>query len=150
MKYLLDTNILLHFIRQDSIYRKIETDFAPLNAPHQAFVSAVSLGEIESISLQRKWGESKLAALLQILSRHIVIEVYDTDIIRRYAEIDTFSQGLLAGQPLGLSARNMGKNDLWIAATASLLGAKLLTTDADFDHLDGVFLDLGRVQPGLT
>lgn len=29
----------------------------------------------------------------------------------------------------------MGKNDLWIAATAYVTGATLLTTDADFDHL---------------
>lgn len=40
----------------------------------------------------------------------------------------------------------MGKNDLWIAATASVLKTKLLTTDMDFDHLDGVFLDLERVK----
>lgn len=32
-------------------------------------------------------------------------------------------------------ARNMGKNDLWIAASAKAAGATLLTTDGDFDHL---------------
>ena len=40
----------------------------------------------------------------------------------------------------------MGKNDLWIAATASILGAQLITTDADFDHLGGTFLKVGRVS----
>jgi tRNA(fMet)-specific endonuclease VapC len=30
----------------------------------------------------------------------------------------------------------MGKNDLWIAATAKVLGGVLLTTDGDFDHLN--------------
>ena len=39
---------------------------------------------------------------------------------------------------------DMGKKDLWVAATASVLGAKLLTTDGDFDHLKGVFLDLEK------
>ncbi len=34
----------------------------------------------------------------------------------------------------------MGKNDVWIAATASVVEAVLLTTDADFDHLDPRFL----------
>ena len=34
-----------------------------------------------------------------------------------------------------MSARNMGKNDLWIAASAMELKATLLTTDKDFDHL---------------
>lgn len=37
--------------------------------------------------------------------------------------------------PAGLSARNMGKNDLWIAATALYLDLPLHTTDNDFDHL---------------
>jgi predicted nucleic acid-binding protein len=47
--------------------------------------------------------------------------------------------------PKGLSARNMGKNDLWIAATASTLNIPLLTTDNDFDHLNGVFLEVKKV-----
>jgi len=40
------------------------------------------------------------------------------------------------------SARNMGKNDLWIAATASILNAKLITTDKDFSHLKNQMIDL--------
>jgi len=35
----------------------------------------------------------------------------------------------------------MGKNDLWIASTAALLGLKLITTDADFNHLHDVFIE---------
>lgn len=31
----------------------------------------------------------------------------------------------------------MGQNDMWIAATAKATGATLLTTDRDFDHLQG-------------
>lgn len=64
----------------------------------------------------------------------------------RYAEIDTFSQGKLPNKRLGMTARNMGKNDLWIASTASLLNATLLTTDADFDHLDGAYLALKKLK----
>jgi tRNA(fMet)-specific endonuclease VapC len=44
------------------------------------------------------------------------------------------------------SARNMGKNDVWIAATASVLQIPLLTTDADFQHLDTVYLELHQCQ----
>jgi predicted nucleic acid-binding protein len=39
----------------------------------------------------------------------------------------------------------MGKNDLWIAATAYILDATLLTADGDFDHLNGSFLDVKKV-----
>lgn len=37
----------------------------------------------------------------------------------------------------------MGKNDLWIAATASAIDATLITSDKDFDHLDGNYLTVG-------
>ncbi len=40
----------------------------------------------------------------------------------------------------------MGKNDLWIAATAYVTGASLMTTDGDFDHLNGVYLDLIKIE----
>lgn len=36
----------------------------------------------------------------------------------------------------------MGKNDLWIASTAALLGLELVTTDMDFNHLHEVFVDV--------
>jgi len=36
----------------------------------------------------------------------------------------------------------MGKNDLWIAATAAFHKFRLITTDKDFNHLDKVFIKL--------
>jgi len=39
-----------------------------------------------------------------------------------------------------MTARNMGKNDLWIAATTHVLNATLVTTDKDFDHLDKIYI----------
>ena len=41
-----------------------------------------------------------------------------------------------------VSARNMGKNDIWIAAVTTILGAKLITLDKDFDHLDGEYFSV--------
>ncbi|MEM1326730.1 MAG: PIN domain-containing protein [Bacteroidota bacterium] len=40
----------------------------------------------------------------------------------------------------------MGKNDLWIAATASHYDLKLLTTDKDFLHLEDKFIDLAFIN----
>jgi tRNA(fMet)-specific endonuclease VapC len=39
-----------------------------------------------------------------------------------------------------MTARNMGKNDIWIAATTLLAKGTLVTSDADFEHLDPTFL----------
>ncbi|WP_353485140.1 hypothetical protein [Haliscomenobacter sp.] len=63
-------------------------------------------------------------------------------ILYRYAQIDAFSQGKLKDQPLNNSPRNMGKNDLWIAATASVFNLELMTLDQDFNHLNVAFLEL--------
>ena len=41
----------------------------------------------------------------------------------------------------------MGKNDLWIAATAYCLDATLLTEDGDFNSLQGSFLTVARIVP---
>jgi len=45
-----------------------------------------------------------------------------------------------------MSARNMGKNDLWIAATAFISKSTLLTADKDFLHLQGSFINVVLVE----
>ncbi|MCB0855324.1 MAG: PIN domain-containing protein, partial [Bacteroidetes bacterium] len=39
----------------------------------------------------------------------------------------------------------MGKNDLWIAASAHALKLRLVTTDKDFSHLKEDFIELLEV-----
>ena len=80
--------------------------------------------------------------LVDALETHLTIGINTESIIKRYAEIDAYSQGNLTDRPLATSARNMGKNDLWIAATASVYEARLLTLDKDFAHLNGVYLEV--------
>jgi tRNA(fMet)-specific endonuclease VapC len=46
-----------------------------------------------------------------------------------------------------MSARNMGKNDLWIATTALYFDLELHTTDNDFDHLIHFGLRLVKHDP---
>ncbi len=144
MKYLFDTNILLHYLRRSALGRKIDQQINPFAPANTLLLSIVSVGEIRSISIQNDWGAPRLGALQNALKSYIVVGVTGSDLIERYAEIDAYSQGKLPGKILPFSARNMGKNDLWIAATASLLDATLLTTDGDFDHLKGVFLEIER------
>lgn len=145
MNYLLDTNILVHFIRKDEVSRRVDIDFLPFDPANRVIVSIVSFGEIKSIALQNGWGPIKLKLLDQLL--HTVLRADLTlDIVERYAEIDTYSQGIHPNISATFSAQNMGKNDLWIAATASVLGINLLTTDSDFEHLNGIFLSVSKVK----
>lgn len=76
----------------------------------------------------------------------MVLNLYE-EIVYAYAQIDAYSQNKLVNHPLpkGLSARNMGKNDIWLAATAHVTDCIFVTTDHDFDHLQGVYLNLLRL-----
>jgi predicted nucleic acid-binding protein len=43
-----------------------------------------------------------------------------------------------------------GKNDIWIAATAHAGKATLITTDGDFDHLNGRFITVVKLDSKMT
>jgi len=145
MNYLFDTNILVHYIRQSAVFRHVESQYDPFGQGNNPLVSVIAVGELKSFAFQMNWGKAKWEQLRRMLDEFIKIDVRNGIIDDRYAAIDAFSQNKLPEKPLGATSRNMGKNDLWLAATASVLGAKLLTTDSDFDHLHGIFLDLEKI-----
>jgi predicted nucleic acid-binding protein len=45
-----------------------------------------------------------------------------------------------------MSARNMGKNDLWIAASAMIAQGTLITTDKDFNHLHETLIKVDYID----
>lgn len=142
MKYVFDTNILVHYIRESPIMAKVEESFQPFNQGNRTWLSAVSIGEIRSFAMQAKWGPNRIFRLENLIKRLLILDVNIEELHYRYAEIDAFSQVKHPTIPSDFSARNMGKNDLWIAATASLLEGTLLTTDSDFNHLEDIFLSV--------
>jgi tRNA(fMet)-specific endonuclease VapC len=144
MDYLLDTTILVHIIRNSELFKLADKNLGFFIPTNRSFTSIVSAGEIKSFAYQNGWGQPrmfKLGALLNLLTPvHI-----NNPIVEVYAEIDAFSQGKHPGKVSTFSPRNMGKNDLWIAATANILNASLVTTDNDFDHLHNEFIDLIKI-----
>lgn len=147
MIYIFDTNIILHYMKEDAFMRKIKADFNPFGLSNETWLCVVSVGEIRSIALANQWGDKKQLWLERFLAQFPVADLNSDETLNRYAEIEAYSQCRLPTvSPQPISPRNMGKNDLWIAATASVLNATLLTTDKDFEHLDKVFLNLSRVE----
>jgi tRNA(fMet)-specific endonuclease VapC len=112
-------------------------------------ISVVSSAELYSLAFQNHWSLPRIQQIDLLRKQFGEIDIYYEEIIQAYAKIDAFSQGKLLGRPLGSSSKNMGKNDLWIAATATVFNLTLLTTDADFNHLNGHFLnvDFIRITP---
>lgn len=140
MRYLLDTNIVLLRIKSPT-FKQV---FDSLYANHTLAISVVTLGELESIGIQNKWGTQKIQLVDAFTATLLKIDINNSQMIRAYGQIDAYSQGKLTTLPLppNISARNMGKNDLWIAAAAHIIQATLLTTDKDFLHLDKYFFDI--------
>ncbi len=144
-RFILDTNIVLaYFQNNEAIINEIESIFPLFTDENITAISIVTVGELYSLALQRQWGKIKIEKLTELIRELVVVDINADDIIDRYAIIDAFSQGKLQQEqlPHGMSARNMGKNDLWIAATASITKSTLITTDNDFSHLKKKYLSL--------
>lgn len=148
MRYFLDTNIILGYVRRNGISRRT-TEILELTDDNEIFVSVVCEGELWSIANQSQWNDLRRRALADFLAVYQRADISDDTIIEQYAEIDSFSQNKLLNRPLGNTPRNMGKNDLWIAASASVSGATLITTDKDFNHLQGEFVEVLWLDPDL-
>ena len=147
MRYILDTNILLHYLRASELSLRIDNQFNPLDSSNnETILCVVSVGEIRAIAKINHWGQKRLDKIELLCAELLITDINSEDLLERYAEIDAFSQGKLIGRPLNTSSRNMGKNDLWIAATASILNATLLTTDLDFNHLHNEFLNVECIK----
>lgn len=82
-------------------------------------------------------GRQKDSAIESVFEETLLVldvNIGAPELINAYVEIDGFSNG-----------RSMGKNDLWIAATAVVTDATLVTTDGDFDHLKGSPIQLAKI-----
>lgn len=142
MNYVLDTNIILLYLKDHPTKTLIEETYGPFLPENNPIISIVTVAEIRSIAAKNNWGEKRIKIVEEFMNELIVVEIRFNDLINAYAEIDAFSQGKLKDRPLKVTARNMGKNDLWIAATAHVTQSKLITTDRDFEHFAGEYFEV--------
>jgi tRNA(fMet)-specific endonuclease VapC len=148
MIYTLDTNILIHAIRETPLFNNINKKYGLFKAGNQTIISAVSVGELRSFAFQNEWGSRRIKAVNTLLSILQTVPVTTNPIfIEAYAEIDAFSQNKHPSLKLNNTPRNMGKNDLWIAATATITKSTLISTDTDFSHLNDVFFYWEHITP---
>lgn len=139
--YLLDTNVLLHWLRGSKVCQTIDGQFQLTASSFRPLVSEVTLGELEAFARSAKWGDERKKKLAEVKSKLVVVDLSDDRIMKAYAEFSTLAkeQGL---------AIFHDKNDLWIAASTKVTGATVLTTDGkaflalrDGKHLNAVVLD---------
>lgn len=127
--YLLDTNVVLALLRGGALGAFIEATYGLRRVGLRPLISVVTHGEMRVLAARNGWGDNRRAAMQRALDALVTVDIHVAAVIEAYAQVDIYSQQ----HPDG--ARNMGKNDLWIAACTVASGATLLTTDRDFDHL---------------
>lgn len=138
--YLLDTSVVFALVRGKELGQSIDAMFGLSRIQVRPLVSIVTHGEIWVLAHRNRWGEAKREALRSALENLVTVDIHPPAVIEAYVEADLRSQD----HPEG--SRNMGKNDLWIAACARAAGAHLLTNDQDFAHLFPDFVE-GTVIP---
>jgi predicted nucleic acid-binding protein len=127
--YLLDTTVILHLVRGKSLGLQIQQTFNLIHCQPRPLVSVVSLAEARVLAEAGNWGAAKRQALDKAFRSLTIVNINHPSVIDAYVQLDLHARA----HPQG--ARNMGKNDLWIAATAVAAQAVLLTTDKDFAFL---------------
>lgn len=136
--YLLDTNVLLELLRGNDLGQALDARFGLRSSLGSSMICVVTVGEMLALARKFGWGTTKSDKLRRMLDQLVWIDISAPQILDAYAEIDHFSE---------TKGRKMGKNDIWIAATAKVTGIPLLTTDPDFDHLEGIHLTRIWIDP---
>lgn len=139
--YVLDTNVLLALIRGKALGLSIDKAFGLRANLQRHVVSVVSQAELWVLADNNSWSGAKRDSVRTMFENLVVLPVDGQALIDAYVEISRAD----ANWPEG--ARNMGKNDIWIAATARHTGLPMLTTDKDFRFLDGGLLQVFWIDP---
>ncbi len=150
-RFLLDTNILLGLTRKAPWAKWVYDYYEMARADSLVFTSVVCKGEILALAEKRGWTTKTRSHLEGVLNDLPIVELNRMEIFYAYAQIDTWTHGKdpvseQSAPPVPKPAVSMTQNDLWIAATARATKAKLLTTDKDFDHLKGYWVDVDWVD----
>jgi tRNA(fMet)-specific endonuclease VapC len=126
-KYLLDTNILVAYMKKDDAVRaKIKTHL------HEISLSVITLGELSFGAYKSDHWQHNLRLWSNVIPLFEVIPIH-ASLAQTYGLVKS------SLQETGIT---IGDNDLWIAATALDYGLTLVTRDRDFDRIKGFQLNI--------
>ena len=139
MRYVLDTNVLLYYAREGRTRQFLDTEYGPFRDENEPVISLVTVAEIRSLSIKLNWGSGRSATMENLIEDCFVVPIASQEIVNAYVDVESYSIGKHPTISSSGSDVLLGKNDLWIAATAVVTQATLLTSDGDFDHLHKSF-----------
>ena len=90
--FCLDTNILVHCVREDATWTEIREEYQLLLIEPTPVISIVTVGELRSLARQWRWGNVKLDRMEFALGYFRIMPVESPVIVDIYAEIDSHFQ----------------------------------------------------------
>ena len=133
LKAALDTSAWIWFRKNEAqIVSRIQSATA-------VFVSSVAIGELEAAFLTGTRARENQLLLDRFLDEPLVREIeINSKVARRYGAL--FAKLRSIGKPIPI-------NDIWIAAAAIEVGARLLTFDRDFLRVPGLEVEVLESPP---
>jgi tRNA(fMet)-specific endonuclease VapC len=128
VRWLLDTNIFIAALKQDSrVLERLETIH-----PEQLVLSPVVLGELELGVQKSRWVERNQQRLDELVAG-LSLMALDARVARAY--------GLIRAR-LERAGQIIGANDLWIAAQAVAMEVTLVTDNVgEFERVEGLAIE---------
>ena len=121
---MLDTSAYAHFRRGHPATVEI------LSVAERVFISTITLGELEGgFSLGSRADENRHTLRDFLDEPFVAVVPIDSEVARRYGAL--FASLRRAGMPIPT-------NDIWIAAAALQVGARVVTFDTDFTRIPGL------------
>jgi tRNA(fMet)-specific endonuclease VapC len=139
--YVLDTNILLALIRGKALGESVDNAYGLRANLQRHVISIASQAELLVLADRNKWAQAKRDAVNFMFQSLVVLPIDGEALLDAYVQVSHADMTWHGGP------RNMGKNDIWIAATAVSSGLPLLTTDKDFTFLNGNLVQVLLIDP---
>ena len=153
-RFLLDTNLLLGFVRQAPWAIQARAEFNLADPDVMVYTSVICQGEILALAEKNGWGSTRRTRLDKVLDEVPTLGIGNRRILEAYARIDAWTHGNPVNSPRNAppprQAVPMKQNDIWVAATAHASGSALLSTDKDFAHLDDVWFDFTWIDQSVA
>lgn len=133
LPYVLDTNVVLFATRAGSPQAlAIEQQFQLRSSPFRPALCEVSVAELLAFSRSNSWGDKRRQLLEEVIDQHVVLPIGRREIFAEWARLKSHARS--KGWPI-----QNEDNDLWIAATASVAGLTVMSTDLKaFEPLRGL------------
>lgn len=136
---LLDTSVVVDLARNNRSGKAILRTYSLTNRTDRPLISIITIGEMLGLAKSLAWTADQTRVLHELLSEFVTLEI-TPEVVEAYADLVALSR---------TRNRTMGQqNDMWIAATAKVTGAVLLTGDAGFQWLNPQFIRVEYIPRG--